>query len=181
MRWLNHGETVRYDSPWVRVMTADVELPDGRRFDHHVIRMPMPAAGVVVTDPDRGVLMLWRHRFITDTWGWEIPAGRLEAGETPEEGARREVIEETGWEPGALRALTVYHPSHGISDQTFHLFAASGAVRIGSPADWFESERVEWVPAAQVRAEVRAGNIGDGLSLTALLWCLAFAEFTETA
>lgn len=167
---------MRYDSAWVRLLTADIELPDGRRFDHHLIRMPMPAAGVVVLDPDRGVLMLWRHRFISDTWGWEIPAGRIEAGETAEEGARREVLEETGWEPGALTALTSYHPSAGISDQTFHLFVAAGAVEVGPPADWFESERVEWIPVARVREVIRAGQIGDGLSLTALLWCLAFDE-----
>lgn len=136
----------------------------------------MPAAGVVVTDPDRGVLLLWRHRFISDSWGWEIPAGRIEAGETIEEGARREVVEETGWEPGEMRALAAYHPSNGISDQTFHLFVASGAREVGSPVDWFESERIEWLPVERVREEVRAGHIGDGLSLTALLWCLAFAE-----
>lgn len=157
-------------------MTADVELPDGRRFDHHVIRMPRPAAGVVVRDRDRGLLLLWRHRFISDTWGWEIPAGRVEAGETIEEGARREVIEETGWEPGPLRALASYHPSNGISDQTFHLFIASGAIEVGSPVDWHESERIEWMPAARVLEGIRAGQIGDGLSLTALLWCFAFGE-----
>jgi 8-oxo-dGTP pyrophosphatase MutT (NUDIX family) len=176
VRWLNHGETVRYDSAWVRVLTADVELPDGRRFDHHVIRMPMPAAGVVVTDPARGLLLLWRQRFITDSWGWEIPAGRVEPGETIEEGARREVLEETGWEPGALRALTTYHPSNGISDQTFHIFVASGATEVGPPVDWFESERVEWMPLDRVREEVLAGHIRDGLSLTALLWYFTFAE-----
>jgi 8-oxo-dGTP pyrophosphatase MutT (NUDIX family) len=176
MRWQNHGETVRYDSTWVRVLTADVELPDGRRFDHHVVRVPAPAAGVVVADAELGVLLLWRHRFITDSWGWEIPAGRIEPGESVEEGARREVVEETGWEPGALRALTAYHPSNGLSDQTFHLFAASGATAVGPPVDWYESERVEWVPAARLGDEMRAGRIGDGLSLTALAWCLAFGE-----
>ena len=40
--------------------------------------------------------MLWRHRFITDSWGWEIPAGGVDAGETPEDAAAREVLEETG-------------------------------------------------------------------------------------
>ena len=83
MRWTVHGETVLYDSPWVALHVADVELPDGRRLDHHLVRMPAPAAGVVVIDPERGVLLLWRHRFITDSWGWEIPAGRVEAGESP--------------------------------------------------------------------------------------------------
>jgi 8-oxo-dGTP pyrophosphatase MutT (NUDIX family) len=176
MRWQNHGETVRYDSAWVRVLTADIELPDGRRFDHHLVRMPAPAAGVVVVDPDRGVLMLWRHRFITDSWGWEIPAGRIEPGEDIEAGARREVLEETGWEPGPLRRLTSYHPSNGLSDQTFHLFAAASACEVGPPVDWYESERIEWLTPEHLMSEIRAGRVGDGLSLTALTWCLSFGE-----
>ncbi len=49
--------------------------------------------------PARGVLLLWRHRFITDTWGWEIPAGGIDPGETPPDAAARETLEETGWEP----------------------------------------------------------------------------------
>jgi len=71
------------------------DLPGGERFDHHAVRYPQPAAGTIVRDPDRGVLLIWRHRFITDTWGWEIPAGRSEPGESPEEAAVRETIEET--------------------------------------------------------------------------------------
>lgn len=176
VEWKNHGETVRYDSAWIRLSTADIELPDGQRFDHHLVRMPQPAAGVVVRDPERGVLLLWRHRFITDSWGWEIPAGRVEPGESMEQGARREVIEETGWEPGPISALTSYHPSNGISDQTFHLFVADGATEVGPPADWYESERVEWMALLDLREQIRAGGVGDGLSLTALLWCFAFGE-----
>ena len=75
MRWQVHGERTIYDSEWVRLTLADVEIPGGERFEHHVVRMPNNAAGTVVLDPERGVLLLWRHRFITDTWGWEIPAG----------------------------------------------------------------------------------------------------------
>jgi len=46
------------------------------------------------------VLLLWRHRFITVTWGWEIPVGRAEPGGSPAQAAAREVEEETGWRPG---------------------------------------------------------------------------------
>jgi 8-oxo-dGTP pyrophosphatase MutT (NUDIX family) len=49
-----------------------------------------PAAGV--HDPDRGVLLLWRHRFITDSWGYEIPAGGVDEGETPAQAATRELL-----------------------------------------------------------------------------------------
>ena len=86
VRWQVHGERVLYDSDWVRLALVDVEIPGGERFEHHVVRMPNKAAGTVVHDPDRGVLLLWRHRFITDTWGWEIPAGGIDPGETPEAG-----------------------------------------------------------------------------------------------
>lgn len=172
MKWNVHGERAVYESEWVRVTLADVELPDGHRFDHHVVRMPAEAAGVVVDDPTRGVLLLWRHRFITDSWGWEIPAGRIDPGETPEQAGARETLEETGWRPGPLRPLTTYHPMHGVSDAVFHLFTADEATHEGEPVDAFESERIEWLAWPAVRAEIRAGRVTDGLSLTALLWTM---------
>src|SRR5690606_39698171 len=92
MRWLVHGERPLYQSEWVDLTLVDVEVPDGPRFEHHVVRMPAAAAATVVHDPDRGVLLLWRHRFVTDTWGWELPAGRIDDGETPEQAAARETL-----------------------------------------------------------------------------------------
>ena len=158
----------------MRLTLVDVELPSGSRFEHHVIRMPAAASGVVVEDERHaGVLLLWRHRFTTDTWGWEVPAGRIDHGETPEEAARRETLEETGWRPGSLRHLTTYFPHNGTSDATFHLFAADDAEHVGEPHDTDEAERVEWVPWPEIVAAMRSGTIGDGLSLTALLWILA--------
>ncbi len=174
MRWTVHGERTLYSSEWVSLALADVEVPGGPRFEHHVIRMPAAAAGTVVYDEARGVLMLWRHRFITDTWGYEIPAGRLEAGETASQAAAREVLEETGWQPGPLRALTAYAPTNGISDGRFHLFRADGARYVGEPSDPSESERIEWVPVSELRRLARDGGIQDGLSLTAVLYALAF-------
>jgi 8-oxo-dGTP pyrophosphatase MutT (NUDIX family) len=174
MRWTVHGERSLYDSEWLRLVLVDVEIPGVERFDHHVVRYPQPASGTVVHDPERGVLLLWRHRFITDTWGWEVPAGRIEPGETPEAAAERETLEETGWRPGVLAKLGAYAPNNGSSDQIFHVFVADGATHEGDPTDIGESERVDWVPTADVRSLVAAGEITDGLSLTALLWALAF-------
>jgi 8-oxo-dGTP pyrophosphatase MutT (NUDIX family) len=176
MRWTVHGERLVYDSPWVRLALTDVEIPGQRRFEHHVVRMPAAAAGTVVHDRARGVLLLWRHRFATDTWGWEVPAGRIDDGETPAETAARETLEETGWRPGPVRHLTTYFPHNGTSDATFHLFAADGADHVGPPSDPSESERVEWVPVEVLRDEIRAGRVGDGLSLTALLWWSVFEQ-----
>jgi 8-oxo-dGTP pyrophosphatase MutT (NUDIX family) len=170
VKWTVHGERTIYDSEWVRLTLADVTVPSGRRFEHHVLRMPAEAAGVVVDDPERGVLLLWRHRFTTDTWGWEIPAGRVDPGETPEAAGARETLEESGWRPGPLTRLTTYFPHNGASDATFHLFATTTATHVGEPSDADEAERVEWLSWDDVLAEARGGRVGDGLSLTALLW-----------
>lgn len=176
MEWIEHGERTLYDSPWVSLALVDIEIPGGPRFDHHVVRRRHPAAGVVVHDPGRGLLLLWRHRFVTRTWGWEIPAGAVDAGESLEAAAAREVLEETGWRPGPLTHLFGYHPNNGLSDQRFEVFAAEGAERVGEPTDPSESARIEWVPVARVRELVAGGGVVDGLSLTGLLhWLLLHA------
>jgi 8-oxo-dGTP pyrophosphatase MutT (NUDIX family) len=172
VRWHVHGETPLYRSDWVTLALADVELPSGTRFDHHVVRMPRDASAVVMRRGD-DVLLLWRHRFITDTWGWEVPAGGIDEGETAEEAAIRESIEESGWRPGPLRELGKYYPSNGLIDQAFHVFVSDGAEHVGDPTTPDEVERVEWIPLARVPELAAAGELGDGFSLTALLWALA--------
>ncbi len=175
MRWTIHGERSLYESDWMNLRLVDVEIPGGHRFEHHVVRT-RPAAGCVVTDPERGVLLLWRHRFITDTWGWEIPAGRVEDGETFADAAAREVLEETGWRAGPMSALGSYFPNNGVADTRFHLFVAAGAIHVGDPTDWSESERIEWVAVDRVRAAIAGGQVGDGMSLTGLCLALAFSH-----
>jgi 8-oxo-dGDP phosphatase len=174
MKWTVHGERVLYESEWVRLALTDVEIPGGARFEHHVVRMPNHASGTVVYDATRGVLLIWRHRFVTDTWGWEIPAGRIDPGETPAAAAARETLEETGWRPGPLRPLVRFQPTNGISDQVFNIFLADGATEVGAPVDPSEADRVEWVPVERVRELIRDGEMVDGLSLTAVLYALAF-------
>ena len=60
MRWIVHGERSLYESDWVNLRLVDVEIPGQERFEHHVVRMPHPAAGAVVYNEDRGLLLLWR-------------------------------------------------------------------------------------------------------------------------
>ena len=173
MRWTVYGERVLYDSEWIRLGLADVEPPGSPRFDYHVVRSTAPAVGTVVHDPGRGVLLLWRHRFVTDTWGWEVPAGRVDPGETLEAAAARETLEETGWRPGPVTHLVTYHPSAGLSDQRFTLFLADGATHEGEPSDRTEAEEVAWVSIVRLREILASGQVSDGLSLTALCWVLA--------
>ncbi|HLU28149.1 MAG TPA: NUDIX hydrolase [Glycomyces sp.] len=172
MRWQVHSERTLYRDRWVHLRTAEVELPDGRRLDHRLVETG-PGAGTVLLAEGRA-LLLWRHRFITDTWGWEIPIGGIEPGETPEAAARRETEEETGWRPtGAMTPLIRTRPSPGLMATEHHVFHAEGARRIGEPKDAFESERVEWVPLADVRSLIAKGHISSGTTLVALLQVIA--------
>ncbi|MCF6467525.1 NUDIX hydrolase [Nonomuraea sp. MG754425] len=169
MRWQVHSEKSLYLDQWLDIRVADVELPDGRRLDHRLVRTA-PGAGAVVTDDKDRVLLIWRHRFITDTWGWEIPLGGVEDGEMPMAAAAREVEEETGWRPGPLRPMLSVQPSNGFSDGLNHLYRAESATRIGPPSDPWEAERVEWVPLANIRKLIGSGEIVCGTTLSALLY-----------
>jgi 8-oxo-dGTP pyrophosphatase MutT (NUDIX family) len=178
VRWTVHGERPVYSSEWVTVTLADVELPDGRRFPHHVVRMPGAGVAVVVRR-EHEVLMLWRHRIVTDTWGWEVPAGAVDAGEPPERAAERETLEETGWRPRGLRLLGTYAPMGGRCDQRTHVFAADAADHVGEPEDVHEAERIEWVPVERLPGLLRSGEISEGYTITALAWALWVPPATE--
>jgi 8-oxo-dGTP pyrophosphatase MutT (NUDIX family) len=166
-RWRVHGERTLYTSEWVNLSLADVELPDGTRFDHHVVRLRQPAVGVIVTDTERGVLLLRRHRFITDSWGWEIPAGRVDPGETLERAVEREAIEETGWRPLDLEYLGLSYPTNGLMEQRFNYFVAPRAEYVGD-FDRTETESIAWFAPEDVRTLIEQREMSDGLSLTAV-------------
>ncbi|SEH03554.1 ADP-ribose pyrophosphatase YjhB, NUDIX family [Nonomuraea solani] len=175
MRWQVHSEKSLYRDPWLDVRVADVELPDGRRLDHRLVRSA-PAAGAVITDSADHVLLIWRHRFITDTWGYEIPLGQVDEGEMPRAAAAREVEEETGWRPGPLRPLLSIQPSNGFFDSLHHIYRGESATHIGPPSDPWEAERVEWVHLSGVRKLIENGEVVCGTSISSLLYLLV--EFT---
>ncbi|MEV4399739.1 NUDIX hydrolase [Nonomuraea sp. NPDC049607] len=171
MRWQVHSETSLYADQWLDIRIADVELPDGRHLDHRLVRTA-PGAGAVVTDEQDRVLLIWRHRFITDSWGWEVPLGQVDEGEMPMVAAAREVEEETGWRPGPLRPLMSVQPTNGFTDSLNHIYRADSATHIGPPSDPWEAERIEWVHLSGIRRLVEAGEIVCATTLSALLYLL---------
>lgn len=167
MRWHIHEETEAWGNPWLSVRKLDVEQPDGERIDYHAVRLKHVAAAVVSNDENQ-VLLMWRHRFLTDRWAWELPMGLIEPGETPAEAAAREVEEETGWRPGTLQELVYSEPAAGIMDSAHHVFRATTAVRVGEPTERNESDRIEWIPLADVPAMIGRREIVSGITLVGL-------------
>ncbi len=172
LEWERLGRTTLHRSWWMEVHLDRMRLNDGRIVDHEVVASPQDAAGVVVVDADRGVLMIYRHRFITDVWAWELPAGLVDPGEEPIEAAARECEEETGHRAGSLRHLTTWHPSSGYTDQTFHLYLAEAAEYLGPPSERNEAMTVEWRSFEAIGADLAAGRIPDGFSQMGLVWAM---------
>ena len=167
-KWINHGEQTVTETPWFRLLLADVELPDGRHLDHYLLRQ-RPVVLTACVNPADEVLMIYRHRFIPDTWGWELPSGVVDPGEDLESAAARETLEETGWRPGPLKHLLTVEPSGGFSDATHHAYVADGAEYDGPAADAIESDRIEWVPLRNVLAMVQRGEIKAANTVATLL------------
>lgn len=172
MQWKVYGRRAVYESEWVNVWLDDVEIPGIGRIEHHVLTMPKHSTTAVVTDDSDRVLMLWRHRFITDTWGWEVPAGWADVGEAPEEAIRREIEEETGWQAATVEKMTTYNAISGISTMSFTSFHATAGTYTGPPSDVSEASKVEWIPLGKAAALAADGLIPDGPSLMALSYYL---------
>ncbi len=166
------GERVVYDNPWVRLTLVDIEPPDGRRFEHHVVRLQRVAIAAVLNDADE-VLMLWRHRFVDDSWGWELPGGIVDGSEDGAAAAAREVEEETGWRPAALEHFLTFQPMVGMVDTPHELYRGRGATLVGEPTDLEEAGRVGWIPMSEILDLISRGEVLGSGSLVGLLYLLA--------
>ena len=171
-RWTIHGERVVDDTRRARLSIAEVELPDGVRFEQYVLRLPRAAMMVVLDDGDR-VLMMWRHRFIVDRWVWELPGGYVDESEDPAVTAAREVEEETGWRPRSVEPMLSVQPMIGTADAENLLFLGRGADYIGTPTDVNEAERIGWIPLDDVLDYVRRGEIIGAASVAGLLYVIS--------
>src|SRR6202051_1545924 len=116
------------DTPWVWLGQVDVELPDGERFWHHVVRLHRAAMMVLLDEQDR-VLLLWRHRFVQGG-GWELPGGLIDEGEEAAETAARELEEETGYRAGRVEHLITFQPMVGMVDSEQVVFTGRGPEKV---------------------------------------------------
>jgi ADP-ribose pyrophosphatase len=158
-----------------RIINLDIDtvgFPDGSSGELEMIRHPGAAAVVpFLEDPrsaDPVVVLIRQFRHAANGFVWEVPAGRLDAGESAEACARRELEEETGLIAGTLRHLTTIYTTPGFTDERIHLFLADGA-RSGTvrrEADEFvEVHRLRWSVVLDL---ICRGEIVDAKTLVGL-------------
>lgn len=159
-----------------RVLNLDVDqvrFPDGSQGDLELIRHSGAAAVVPLLDAphhaDPRILLIRQFRYAADTYLYEIPAGRLDAGELPVECARRELREEAGCEAAAIESLGGFFTTPGFIDEFIHLFLATGLTRGDA-----RPERDEFIhPESHTLQEglrmIDRGQIVDGKTMLGLL------------
>jgi 8-oxo-dGTP pyrophosphatase MutT (NUDIX family) len=171
--WTTHGERTIYDSRWVRLALADVEAPNRKRWEYHVVHLGRIAVALIVNEHDQA-LMLWRYRFVTDQWGYELLGGLVDEDEDAPVTAAREAVEESGWRPvGEPEPLISFEPLPGQVTAPLDVFLWRQAELVGEPTDAEEAGRVEWVSLEQVPELARRGELLGSGTLVALLYYLA--------
>jgi ADP-ribose pyrophosphatase len=144
--------------------------PGGFHIKRAIIQHPGSAVMMAVDEKKR-VLLVRQYRLPARQFLWELPAGRVDPGETPLKAAKRELIEETGMRAKKWSKLVSYYPSPGFLAEKMNLFLAT-ELTAGESAP-MEDERIEtrWFPAREIEEMIRAGRIVDGKTITGfLMW-----------
>ncbi len=167
---------VIYESDYVCLYADKVQLPSGYIIDkYHQIHYPKEAVSVVIFNENDEILMIREKRYTIGRIEWEIPAGKVEKGETIEDAARRESIEETGCTLRDLRFLCSQNPANGMSDCVCHIFAAKVADE-GAIKDIDEVAGKRWMSIPEVKQLLKENGTKDGVSMMAILYALEFYE-----
>jgi ADP-ribose pyrophosphatase len=145
-----------------------VTLPNGQRIELDIVRHPGAAAVVPFASADE-VLLIRQYRHAAGGFIFEVPAGKLDAGEPPEVCAARELEEEAGQRAGRLEALGWIWTTPGFTDERIFLFAAFDLTPVAAQLDADEVIEVVRVPLSEALERVWRGELNDGKSALALL------------
>jgi ADP-ribose pyrophosphatase len=153
----------------ISVRVDEVELPGGPRASREVVVHPGAVAIIPLLPQDR-VVMIRQYRHPAAKVLYELPAGTLQPGESPADCARRELLEETGYQAGELAPLFSMYLSPGYCTELIHLFLATGlepAASTGTDSD----ERVEpfILTLSEALAMIGRGDVQNAAAVAGLL------------
>ncbi|QDV06865.1 ADP-ribose pyrophosphatase [Planctomycetes bacterium Poly30] len=159
-----------YDSDWVGLRRDMLRLENGELQEHHVIEIPDAVCVLPITTQGE-IVFIGQYRHPHGKTHWEVPAGRIEPGESPEAGAARELLEETGYRPGRLVPLPGFHPTNGISAHWSFLYGALDCEKVADQSlDPGERMVVQTFSSLEAEALLKAGRLQDGFTALALMY-----------
>ena len=148
----------------IRVRVDEVAMADGRTTRREVVEHPDAVVVLAIREDGQiAFVRQWRHP--TGRPLLELPAGRIDPGETPAETARRELREEVGLDPARLDVARGFFVAPGFADEFLHGFIARDCVESPLEADDDEELIVEWKPLGEAIELVEAGEIIDAKSI----------------
>jgi 8-oxo-dGTP pyrophosphatase MutT (NUDIX family) len=152
----------------IEVFTERLRYANGREYDLDFVRHP-GAAAVVAVDGAGRVCLVRQYRHGIADFLWEIPAGKLDEGESPQVCAIRELTEETGVTAKRWTYLGLFIPAPGIFSELIHLYLARD-LDVGTPTpDMDEELELQWMPLADAAQMVLRGEWSDGKTALGLL------------
>ncbi len=163
-----------YTCPWLSVGIYKIRRPDGSLMDHHVVHYHRKAVGIVPVTDDGKILLVRTYRFIPGTHFWETPGGGMDDNESPEETARRELLEETGYEAGEMEPMFQASAESGVSDQVVHTFIARGIKKVRDSFDTNEISEIRLFEMPEILDMMQHGVLNEVMSMLGLLYYNTF-------
>jgi ADP-ribose pyrophosphatase len=167
------SSVVVYEGPLFRVRHDKLIEPGGKHSERDVIRHN---GSVVILALDRSkskkdpwIVIERQYRHAANQFLWELPAGKLEAGEDPLVGAQRELEEETGYKAKKWKPLVEYYASPGFLGESMKVFLAEGLIPGDAHPEDDEQIELRLVKLSQVLKMIEKGAILDGKTLTSVL------------
>ena len=154
-----------YKCSLFRVTEDDAKDPKtGFEMKRSVVRH-LGSAVMMAVDERNRILLVRQYRLPADQYLWELPAGKLDAGEKPLQAAKRELAEETGYKARTWKKLVSFFPSPGYVEEKMTIFLATDLTQ--GEATPMEDERIEtrWFTAREVADLIRSGKIEDGKTI----------------
>ena len=162
------GRRTLYAGEVVDLGLEDVELPNGTNLELEVVRHPGGAA--VVAQDDKGCICLLRqYRHAAGGWLWELPAGKIDRPEAPEQTAKRELQEEAGLTARHWKSLGNILTTPGFCDEKIHLYLARDLQTTDADRHAHEVIEVHWIDYSRVLEQLSSGDIIDAKTMLGLM------------